>query len=247
VTEVRAEDTYRFVRLADGTELACRALVVATGMTTRRLDRPGVDALTGRGVHYGAAPAEARTFRGEHVVVVGGANSAGQGAMLFARHAERVTVAVRGASLEARMSDYLVRQLRATPNIEVRTATDVVGATGTDALEAVHLHDNRTGTTEALPAAAMFVFVGQVPHSEFLRGVVALDDDGFVLTGPDLAARGRRPDGWPLDRDPYPLETSVPGIFAAGDVQHGAVRRVASAVGAGAVAVTLVHQYLEEV
>jgi thioredoxin reductase (NADPH) len=247
VTGVRVEDPYRFVTLDDGTELGCRALVIATGVSTRKLDAPGIEALTGAGVYYGAALTEAAHYRGEPVFVVGGANSAGQGAMFFSQYASRVTMLVRGGSLEERMSQYLVDQIMATENIQVRLHTEVVEALGKDRLEAITVIDKQTGETETVPAAAMFLFIGAVPHSEFVADVVARDRFGFIITGPDLLQNGSRPRNWHLERDPYLLETSVPGIFAAGDVRQGAIRRVASAVGQGATAISLVHQYLKTV
>jgi thioredoxin reductase (NADPH) len=247
VTGVRVEDPNRLVVLGDGTELACRALVLATGVTVRKLDVPGVEALTGAGIYYGAALTEAAHYRGEHVFVVGGANSAGQGAMFFSQHASQVTMLVRGSSLARGMSQYLVDQIEATENIEVLLQTEVVEAMGKNRLEALKMIDKRTNQTQTVPAAAMFLFIGAVPHSDLVTGVVERNRAGFILTGPDLTQNGHRPKGWTLARDPYLLETSVPGIFAAGDVRQGAVRRVASAVGQGAVAVSLIHQYLKTV
>jgi thioredoxin reductase (NADPH) len=247
VTGVRVEDPYRFVTLGDGTELGCRALVIATGVSTRKLEAPGIEALTGAGIYYGAALTEAAHYRDEPVFVVGGANSAGQGAMFFSQYASRVTMLVRGGSLQARMSQYLIDQITATENIEVHLHTVVAEALGNGRLEAITLADKRTGETETVPAAAMFLFIGAVPHSEVVANVVARDRFGFILTGPDLRQDGRRPTNWKLERDPYLLETSVPGIFAAGDVRQGAIRRVASAVGQGAIAISLVHQYLKTV
>jgi thioredoxin reductase (NADPH) len=247
VTGVRAEDPYRLVTLGDGTELSCRALVIATGVSVRKLDAPGVDALTGAGIYYGAALTEAAYYRGEQVFVVGGANSAGQGAMFFSQYASQVTMLVRGESLEKSMSKYLIDQIAATDNIEVRLKTEVVEAIGTDRLEAITLANRETGNTETVPAAALFLFIGAMPHSELVAGVVQRDPFGFIPTGPDLIRNGHRPKNWTLERDPFLLETSVPGIFAAGDIRQGAIRRVASAVGHGAIAISLVHQYLKTV
>jgi thioredoxin reductase (NADPH) len=247
VQAVRAEDSYRIVTLGDGTEIACRALVLATGVTVRKLNVPGVEAFNGAGVYYGAALTEAAYYRGEHVVAVGGANSAGQGAMFFSRYASKVTMLVRGSSLQKSMSQYLIDQIESTENIEVLLGTEVVEAIGQERLEAITVARKDTGRMETLPAAAMFLFIGAVPHSELVAGVVERDSAGFVVTGADLTQGGRRPRSWKLSRDPYLLETSVPGIFAAGDVRQGSVRRVASAVGQGAIAVSLIHQYLKTV
>jgi thioredoxin reductase (NADPH) len=245
-TAIRTNGGYHYVTLADGAEMACRALLIASGMATRTLDKPGVERFTGRGLYYGAALTEAVTYRDEHVIVVGGANSAGQGAMLFSKYASKVSILIRGDSIAAKMSDYLIRQIEATDNIDILTNTEVLELRGDESLSEVDLYDNATATTTTTNAAAVFVFVGSAPRSELVRGVVELDDQGFVLCGPDLVVDGKPPRGWTLPRDPMLLETSVPGIFAAGDIQHGAVRRVASAVGTGAIAVTLVHQYLAE-
>ncbi|UCC88138.1 MAG: FAD-dependent oxidoreductase [Anaerolineales bacterium] len=247
VTQVRVQDPYRFVTLSDGTELGCRALVIATGVSVRKLDVPGVEALSGAGVYYGAALTEAANYRDQHVFVVGGANSAGQGAMFFSRYASKVTILVRGSALEKGMSQYLVDQIYGTPNIEVLTHTQVIEALGKERLEAITIENNETGQTQTLPAAAMFLFIGAAPHSDLVAGVVECNSAGFIITGPDLSENGRRPKRWKLKRDPYMLETSVPGIFAAGDIRQGAVRRVASAVGQGAIAISLVHQYLKTV
>jgi len=247
VAEVRVEDPYRIITFGDGTELVCRALVLATGVSVRMLDVPGVKALTGAGIYYGAALTEAAHYRDEQVFVVGGANSAGQGAMFFSQYASKVTMLVRADALEKSMSQYLVDQIRATENIEVMLQTEVVEALGENRLEAITIASNEPGGTKTLPAAAMFLFIGAVPHSELVAGVVQRNSAGFIVTGPDLIQSGRRPKNWKLKRDPYILETSVPGIFAAGDVRQGAIRRVASAVGQGAIAISLVHQYLKTV
>ncbi|MDX1687246.1 MAG: FAD-dependent oxidoreductase [Candidatus Promineifilaceae bacterium] len=244
---VRVEDPYRIVKLADGTELSCRALVIATGVTVRRLSVPGVEGLEGAGVYYGAAVTEAAHYADRHVHVVGGANSAGQGAMFFSRYASKVSILVRGSALSRGMSHYLVNQIENTENIEVLTGTTVEAVHGERELEALTLKDRRTGKEWTVPAVALFVFIGAEPHTELVADVVERNRAGFILTGPDLMRGGRKPAGWKLRRDPYLLETSVPGIFAAGDVRQGAVRRVASAVGQGAVVVNFVHQYLKSV
>ncbi len=247
VTKVRVEDPYRYVQLSDGTEIGCRALIIATGVTVRELDIPGADTLSGAGIYYGAALTEAANYRDQHVFVIGGANSAGQGAMFFSRYASKVTMLVRGSALEKGMSQYLVDQIYGTENIEVMTNTEVVEAIGKDKLEALTIMNRETGTTLTLPAAAVFIFIGAVPHSELVADVVARNSAGFIIIGSDLINNGSRPKHWKYKRDPFPLESSVPGIFAAGDVCQGVVRRVASAVGQGAIAISQVHRYLETV
>ena len=216
-------------------------------MTVRKLDIPGCERFEGAGVFYGAAPSEAATYRDGHVYVIGAANSAGQAAMMFSRYAKQVTMVVRGESIETRMSQYLVDQIGATPNIEVLLHTQVIEVDGAQSVESVRLRDSVAGTEEKRAAAAMFIFVGAVPHSSFIADLVATTDNGFILTGEDTLVGGKRPVGWTLDRDPFLLETSIPGIFAAGDVREGVVRRVASAVGQGSVAISMVHKYLESV
>jgi thioredoxin reductase (NADPH) len=247
VTGVRVEDPYRYVTLSDGTELGCRALVIATGVTVRELDVPGIKDLTGAGVYYGAALTEAANYRDRHMFVVGGANSAGQAAMFFSRYASKVSMLVRSSALEKGMSQYLVDQIFGTENIEVLTRTEVAEVHGEHQLESITIVNKDTDETQTLPAAALFIFIGAVPHTELVAGVVERNRAGFIITGPDLIHEGRRPTGWTLKRDPYFLETSVPGIFAPGDVRQGAVRRVASAVGQGAIAISLLHQYLKSV
>lgn len=248
---VRLEDPYRVVVLEDGTELRCKALLVATGMSLRMLDGPGFDEFLGRGVYYGAATTEAMTYKDDHVVVIGGANSAGQAAVKLSQYAGRVSVAVRGPSIAQGMSDYLCRQIAATPNIEVWTDTEVVEVRGSSGprgrVEHLSLRDTDTGEVRSVDAGAVFIFIGASPHSGVVADLVERDRAGFILTGADFVHEGRRPVGWRLPRDPFLLETSVPGIFAAGDVTRDAVRRCASAVGSGAIAVTLVHQYLTTV
>ena len=246
-TSVRMEDPYRIVTLSDGTELSCKALIVASGVTVRQLDIPGAERLTGAGIYYGAALTEAAHYRGQHVFVIGGANSAGQAAMFFSRFASQVTMLVRGSSLTNSMSQYLIDQIDNTENIEVLTNTTVIEATGDTRLETIKIQNNLTEETKEVPAAAMFVFIGAISHSNMVAGVVETNSAGFIRSGASLMRSGKHPKGWKLRRDPYPLETSVPGIFVAGDVRDDAIRRVASAVGDGATAINQVHQYLKTV
>lgn len=247
VVGVRAEDPYRFLKLADGSEISCHALLIATGVQWRRLEAPGVDRLQGAGVYYGGGSTEALSCRGEIVYVVGGANSAGQAAMNFARYAERVVIVVRGDSLSTSMSQYLIDQIKATPNIQVWPNASVAEAHGDSHLEEISFLCSDTGKVERVPASAMFIFIGAMPQTDWLSEVVERDNLGFILTGPDLMREAERPKGWMLDRDPFLLETNVPGIFAVGDVRHGSVKRVASGVGEGSVAVQFIHQYLSKV
>jgi len=240
--EVRGSS--RVVRFADGDEIAAHSVILATGVAYRHLDAEGVDNFVGRGVFYGSAGTEAAASAGQHVIVVGGANSAGQAAVFFSRHAERVTLAVRGPDLERSMSHYLVEQIREIDSIDVRTRTEVVTCQGTDHLECVGLRDVDSDAVRQVLASHVFVFIGAAPLTDWLPPEIRRDAAGFVLSGPDLLVDGRRPPGWPVDRDPLLLETSVPGVFVAGDVRAQSVKRVASAVGEGAMAVTLVHSYL---
>ena len=245
VTTVRVEGPYRIVTLGNGTELSCHALIIATGVSVRQLDVPGASEITGAGIYYGAATTEAVNYRGRPVLVVGGANSAGQGAMFLSRYAEKVTMLVRGSSIEQGMSQYLVDQIASTGNIEVVLSAEVAEAHGDGRLASVTYRSVDTGANSTIEADAMFVFIGAEPHTDLVAGLVERNEAGFILTGRDVMPGGKRPKGW--TRDPYSLETSVPGIFAVGDVRQGVMRRVASAVGDGAIAISFVHQYLQTV
>ena len=245
VTGLKARGSARVLQLADGGEIGAHSIVLATGVAYRRLDAPGLDVLNGRGVFYGAAATEAVNCQGANVFLVGGANSAGQAAVYFSRYAGSVTLLVRGDSLARSMSRYLIDQIERLPNVSVRTCTEVVAGTGVDHLETLRLRDVRSGEAAEVEASWLFIFIGAAPLTGWLDGAVRRDARGFVLSGPDLLTDGQRPAGWDLDRDPYYLETSLPGVFVAGDVRHESVKRVASAVGEGAMAVTLVHRYLE--
>jgi thioredoxin reductase (NADPH) len=244
---IKRDDPYRRVILIDGSELSGYAILIAPGMEVRRLEADGLDALAGSGVFYGAALAEAATYRGQDVLVVGAANSAGQGAMFFSRHARKVTMLVRGPRLSDGMSRYLVDRLAETPNVEVQVNAVVAGARGNGCLEAVTVADTKTGAQRELAAAAMFIFIGTAPRTELCADLVLRDEQGFILTGRDVMTEGRRPPGWTASRDPFPFETSVPGIFCAGDARHGSGKRVASAVGEGSATVGMIHQYLQTV
>lgn len=246
-TEVRVDGPYRFLRLANGAELSCHALLVATGVQWRKLDAPGVERLTGAGIYYGAAMTEAMSTRGEDVYVVGGANSAGQAAMHFSRYARRVVMLVRGSSLATSMSQYLINQLKATPNIQIEFNTRVVEAHGDDHLEAISFHCTVTDEITKVPANSLFIMIGAAPNTDWLANIVERDERGFIYSGAQLTRGGKRPNGWKLERDPGLLETNVPGIFVVGDVRHGSVKRVASGVGEGSVAISFVHQYLSKV
>ncbi len=246
VVGLEVRGSARVVTFGDGSEIAAHAVVLATGVSYRSLDAPGVAELTGRGIFYGSAATEAPGCAGQAVYIVGGANSAGQAAVFFSRHAESVTVLVRGAGLEASMSTYLIKQLDAIDNVHVRAGTEVAEACGDGHLQRLVLADRASGEKQEVEAGSMFVFIGAAPRTDWLDGVVVRDERGFVPTGPDLVTGGARPPGWPLDRDPYHLESSVPGVFVAGDVRSESVKRVASAVGEGAMAVTLVHRYLAD-
>jgi thioredoxin reductase (NADPH) len=244
---VRTEGPYRIIKLADGNEISCHALMIASGVQWRRLEAPGIDQLQGAGVYYGGGATEAMSCKGEVVYVVGGANSAGQAAMNFAKYAERVVMLVRGDSLASTMSQYLIDQIKETSNIQLWTHASVSEVHGDTHLEEVSVLCTDTNKVERVPASAMFIFIGALPRTDWLAGTIERDERGFVLTGPDAMPAGQRPKGWALDRDPFLLETNVPGIFAVGDVRHGSVKRVASGVGEGSVAVQFIHQYLSKV
>lgn len=247
VVGVRTEGSYRILMLADKSELSCHALMIASGVQWRRLEAPGIDRLQGAGVYYGGGATEAISCKDETVYVVGGANSAGQAAMNFARYAKRVVILVRGESLSSTMSQYLIDQIQRTPNIELWAHASVVEVHGENHLEEISVMCSDTNKIERVPANAMFIFIGALPRTDWIGNVVERDDRGFILTGPDLLWEGARPKGWTLERDPFLLETNVPGIFAVGDVRHGSVKRVASGVGEGSVAVQFIHQYLSKV
>jgi thioredoxin reductase (NADPH) len=246
-TALRVDGPYRYLRLNDGTELSCHAMLLATGVQWRKLDVPGIDRLHGAGVYYGGTATEAISCRDEDVYVIGGANSAGQAAMFFSQYARRVVMLVRGDSLAATMSQYLIDQIGAAPNIHVEYRTRVVEVHGDNHLEAISLMCDLSGEVNRVPAIALFIFIGAEPRTAWLDGVVERNERGFILTGPDLLRFGKKLKGWTLERDPGLLETNVPGVFAVGDVRYGSVKRVASGVGEGSVAVQFVHQYLSNV
>ena len=244
VAGLEIDDRYKVVTLEDGARLSCQALLIAPGVEYRTLDLPDAGRLAGAGIFYGAATTEAAFYSGQRDAVVGGGNSAGQAAVYLARFADQVTVLVRGGSLGAGMSAYLVDQIEATPNIGVRLRASVTAVAGGQALETLEVEDGETKVREILPVAAMFVFIGQAPRTDWLGGLVERDGAGFVVTGPGLARAGDKVPGWPLLREPFMLESSVPGIFCAGDVRSRSVKRIASAVGEGSMAVQFVHQHM---
>jgi thioredoxin reductase (NADPH) len=245
-TGLRAEGRERVVTIAGGDEVRSRAVIIATGVSYRRLGIPSLDALTGVGVFYGAATSEAKALKDREVFVVGGANSAGQAAVHLARYAATVTMLVRGQSLTDSMSEYLIKEITSTPNIAIRHGAAVTGGGGTGWLESLAIQDQVSGVTETVPAAALFVLIGAEPHTQWLPDDVKRDRWGYVVTGTDLMAGGHPPESWPLQRPPMFLESSLPGVFAVGDVRCGSVKRVASAVGDGSVAIRLIHDYLRD-
>ena len=244
-TALRVDGPYKHLTLADGTELSCHVLMLSMGVAWSLLPATGATRFTGAGIYYGAAMTEAMHARGETVYMVGAGNSAGQAAMFFKDYADRVVMLVRGESLSAKMSRYLVDRIEAASNIEVRLNTEIKACHGSDRLEALELIADRTGVAETVPAGYLFVFLGATPRTEWLSDVVACDERGFILTGPDLT-KTESLRHWPLERSPYLLETSVPGVFASGDARRDSVKRVASAVGEGSVAVHFMHQVLAE-
>jgi thioredoxin reductase (NADPH) len=246
VMGLRCDGPSRIVTLADGGIMECRALLIATGVSYRKLDVPGADTFTGAGVYYGAAMTEALSCRDEEVYVVGGANSAGQASVYFAKYAKRVTMLVRGSSLVQSMSRYLIDQIGEIPNIVVETDVHVVEVKGESSLQTITIAHVKTDERRTVATRYLFIFIGAMPHTEWLAGSVERDEHGFILTGPDLIQNGSRPQSWTLARDPFLLESSVPGIFVAGDVRHGSVKRVASGVGEGSIAVQFIHRYLAE-
>src|SRR6266511_4033180 len=247
VVAVTRHDPYRIVKLADGSELPCYVVLIAPGMEVRQLDVPGVADLVGAGVYYGAALTEASTYRDRDVYVVGGSNSAGQGAMFFSRYARQVTLVVRARGLDGSMSRYLIERIKETANVQVLPRTLVAAVRGSGHLEAITLAAAASGVTRDVPADAMFIFIGSAPRTEMVAGVVERDEQGFILTGRDLIVDGKRPKNWTADRGPFWFETSVPGVFAAGDARKGSGKRVASAVGEGSATVSVIHQYLQTV
>jgi len=244
---VCTEGPYRHIKLGDGSEISCHALLLAMGVQWRTLEVPGIERLQGAGVYYGGGASEAIACRGETVYVIGGANSAGQAAMHFSKFADKVIMLVRGNSLAATMSHYLIEQIEKTPKIDVWTDTRVTEVHGEARLSGITVLRGANPETEKHPATSLFIFIGAQPRTDWLGDTIERDQRGFILSGPDLLRDGKRPPGWTLDRDPGLLETNVPGIFVVGDVRHGSVKRVASGVGEGAVVVQFIHQYLAKV
>jgi len=247
VCGIRVDGPYRYVSLKNGNELSCKALLVSTGVKARKLEIPGIDPLIGVSVYYGAATSEAVNYTGKRVYVIGGANSAGQGAMFLSRFASEVVLVYRDNSLRKSMSTYLIDQIHQTDNISLLRNTELTAVEGSTKLENITLTNRASGESKSESADAVFIFIGAAPSTEIAGDLIQMDEHNFIYTGPDLFLNGSRPKNWALARDPFILETNVPGIFAAGDVRHGAIRRVASAVGQGAVAVELIHKYLETV
>jgi len=245
--KIEINGDYRSVRLANKNKISCHSLLIATGVQWRKLPAPGIANLTGAGIYYGAAMTEALNCAGEDVFIVGGANSAGQAAMYCSRYARRVVMLVRGASLTSSMSQYLIEQIKQTPNIQIEYNSTVAEVHGNGRLERISVHCTESGETNVYPANSLFILIGAMPQTDWLEGVIERDKYGFILTGSDLMRDGKPPKNWNLDRAPGLLETNIPGIFAVGDVRRGSVKRVASGVGEGSVAISFVHQYLSKV
>ena len=244
---LRVDGPYRLVKLRDGNEISCHALLIASGLSWKRLDIPGIEKLQEAGVYYGASMTEASLCSGEDVFVVGGANSAGQAAVYFARFAKSVTMLVRGDSLEKGMSQYLIDQIHEIPNIRVETQSEVVEVHGDDHLESLTIANHATESIRTESTSALFIFIGAMPCTAWLRGLLPMDERGYLLTGSMLPKDGDRPKGWSEERDPFIFESIIPGVFAAGDTRHSSIKRVASAVGEGSISVQMVHQYLSKV
>jgi thioredoxin reductase (NADPH) len=245
VQSVHLNDDYKVIQLTDGTELSCLALLIATGVQYRLLEAPGIERLTGAGAYYGGAISEAISMTGAEVFIVGGANSAGQAAMHFAKYARQVTLLVRGDDLgRSGMSQYLIDQIDETDNIRVWFRSSVVEALGDEHLEALRIAHSDDSQEELVPAQGLFIFIGAKPHTDWVADLIAVDPQSFVLTGHDIGSAKRAPTHWPLQREPFWLESSVPGIFVAGDVRHRSMKRIASATGEGAMAIHFIHQYL---
>jgi thioredoxin reductase (NADPH) len=244
VKGVRVQGPARMLTLDDGAEVGCRAMLIATGIAFRNLDVPGLEKLNGAGVYYYAPMSEAFSYRDGDIYIVGGANSAGQAAMYFSKFARQVTMLVRGNSLSDSMSQYLENQIAATKNISVRYHSNFVSVEGVDRCESITILDSKTCLQETVPASALLIYAGAIPRTDWLAGIVERDEQGYLLSGQHLMREGRRPPGWTADRDPFYLETSVPGIFVAGDVRHRSAKGVTSGVGEGAMAVKLIHDYL---
>ena len=249
VVGIRVEDPYRIAKLGDGTEIRCNVMLIASGVIYRRLeDVKGIDKLTGAGVYYGASIVEALHYKGQDVFIVGGANSAGQAAIHFSQYAKTVTLLVRADSLDKKMSQYLVHQINETDNIRVWLNSIVTEVKGENRLEEITITNIKTGEQQVVQAAGLFIYIGAEPHTDWLTGIIQRDANGFILTGSDLLQNGlQRPQNWALDRQPFLLETDIPGIFAAGDVRHGSIKRIAAGVGEGSTAIQLIHQYLKKV
>lgn len=244
-TGLSANGDTRIVTIDDGTELAAHTVLIAVGVSFRWLEAPGCPSLVGAGIYYGAASAEASACRDQDTYILGGGNSAGQAALMLSRYARRVIVVAPEESLEESMSKYLIDQIEDTQNITVRTRHSVTGAEGHEHLERLTLEDVKTGTTERVPASSLFIFIGATPQTDWL-GDLARDDQGFVLSGFDYTHDCAQPENWPLERPPYELETSLPGVFVAGDVRKGSVKRLTSAVGEGAMAAQMIYQYCQQ-